>query len=271
MRVRIAKSINALEFGYGESFEISGVKIEFRPAGHVLGSAQVRLEYGGEVWVVTGDYKLDRDEVAVPYEPVECDVFISEATFALPIFNWPSESEVLADISHWWGENTALGKLSVINCYSLGKAQRLLAGLPTLHGRIFADASTERMNAVHRSAGVALPETYELTAVHAQDLAGALLLSPRFDFANLPVPAAGMSFAAASGWMQVRKFVRSRVGVRGFVLSDHPDWQGLIAAIVGTKAKRVYLTHGFSQQLARYLREQKGLSAYDLEDLREED
>ncbi|MGZ9410567.1 MAG: DNA ligase-associated DEXH box helicase, partial [Methylocystis sp.] len=110
---------------YGERRDIGEVRLSLHPAGHVLGSAQVRIEHRGEVWVASGDYKLEADGVRAPFEPVPCDVFITESTFGLPIYRWRPQSEVMADINSWWAENARAGRASVMQAYGLGKAQRL--------------------------------------------------------------------------------------------------------------------------------------------------
>lgn len=124
---------------YGDTRTINGVRVSFHPAGHILGSAQVRLEYRGEVWVVSGDYKTDPDPTCAPWEPVRCHTFITESTFGLPIYRWPSQQQVFAEINAWWAANAAAGQVSLLCAYALGKAQRLLAGLDPSIGPILTD------------------------------------------------------------------------------------------------------------------------------------
>ncbi len=252
---------------YGESITRNGVRVSLHPAGHLLGSAQVRLEHRGEVWVVSGDYKTAADPTCAPFEPVRCDCFISECTFGMPYYVWPDAAEVLADINRWWRENRDRGLTSVVLVYALGKAQRLLAGLDPAIGPILTHGAVETMNEEYRAEGVDLPPTQKATAESARTHRGqALVLAPpsvqgttwlrRFQ----PV-----SSAFASGWMRVRGNRRRRAVDRGFILSDHADWPGLLEAIDATGASHVALTHGSTQVMARWLRESRRIDARALE------
>lgn len=247
---------------YGERIVHNGVTVSLHPAGHVLGSAQVRLEHGGQVWVASGDYKVAPDRTCVPFEPVPCDVFITESTFGLPIYRWRPDEEVFAAINAWWQGNVEAGRASLLMCYSFGKAQRILSGIDPGIGPIVVHGAVEPLNRAYREAGVALPETLTVSDVKDKaDLRRALVLCP-------PGAAAGpwakrfgdFSDAFASGWMQLRGARRRGGYDRGFVLSDHADWPGLLRAIGGTGAQRVIVTHGSVPVLVRYLGEQ-GLRA----------
>ncbi|HSX60793.1 MAG TPA: ligase-associated DNA damage response exonuclease [Tahibacter sp.] len=248
---------------YGETFELGRTRVSLHPAGHVLGSAQVRVECDGAVWVVSGDYKRQPDPTCAAFEPLRCDTFVTETTFALPVYRWPDTPAVAADIHAWRAECAEAGEAAVLYCYALGKAQRLLAELAPgldrpvlLHGAIAAGVE------VYRAAGIALPPT-ELVVdqARASDYAGRLVLAPP--------SAAGSPWMRrfrraqtgfASGWMQVRGNRRRRNVDRGFVVSDHADWPALLATIEATRATRVVAMHGDSDALVRVLRE-RGLDA----------
>jgi len=236
--------------------------LSLHPAGHVLGSAQVRSEHGGQVRVASGDYKVTPDRTCAPFEPVRCDVFITESTFGLPICRWCPDDEIFADINGWWGRNVLAGRASVLTCYSFGKAQRILSGVDPSIGPIIVHGAVEPLNRAYRAAGVELPPTRMVTEIKDRaDLKRALVMCP-------PSAAAGpwmrrfgdASTAFASGWMQLRGARRRGGWDRGFVLSDHADWPGLMSAIGGTGARRIIVTHGSVPVMVRYLAEQ-GLQA----------
>ncbi len=257
----------ALEtLAWGESIDVDGVRVSFHPAGHVLGAAQIRLEHDGETWVVSGDYRLEADRSCTAFAPLRCDVFVTESTFALPIYRWKPQREVMDEMLRWWSENAEASRASVLFCYALGKAQRILAGLAdaagaSLPGVIVCHGAVEAMNRAYRASGIALPDTLVVDAVDRASLRRALVLAPP-SAARSPwlrrFGAAGDAFA--SGWMQVRGTRRRRAIDRGFVLSDHADWPGLNAAIDATGAARVVATHGYADVLVRWLRE-RGLEA----------
>jgi putative mRNA 3-end processing factor len=243
---------------WGSQITIGDVRVSFHPAGHILGSAQVRIEHNGEIWVVSGDYKRAPDPTCAAFEPVRCHTFITEATFGLPIYTWDPPSVVMTEIMDWWRDNRAEGRASVLFCYVLGKAQRILAELATratepvrLHGAMAA------MTDAYRDAGVTLASTERIgESDRGRALAGALVLAPLSArgtvwMRRLPHP----SMAFASGLMRVRGVRRQRAFDRGFVLSDHADWGALLATIAETAASRVLVTHGWSEALARFLAE----------------
>jgi putative mRNA 3-end processing factor len=247
---------------YGERIVHNGVAISLHPAGHVLGSAQVRLEHGGQVWVASGDYKVAPDRTCAPFEPVRCDVFITESTFGLPIYRWRPDDEIFADINAWWQANADAGRASVLACYSFGKAQRILSGVDAGIGAIVVHGAVEPLNRAYRAAGVALPPT--LTVDEVSDKAAlrrALVLCPPSARGSPWIRRFGeLSDAFASGWMQLRGARRRGGYDRGFVLSDHADWPGLMGAIAATGAQRVIVTHGSVPVMVRHLTEQ-GLQA----------
>jgi putative mRNA 3-end processing factor len=254
-RARLGESV-LQPLPYGERLTINGVQVSLHPAGHLLGSAQVRVEHRGEVWVVSGDYKRAPDRTCTPFEVVPCHTFITESTFGLPIFRWPSAEDVFAEINAWWRNNQAIGRASLLLGYALGKAQRLLSGLDPGIGPIYTHGAVERLVRAYREAGVALPETSYTAAATTRDWSQALILAPpsaqgtpwlrRFgDYAT----------GLASGWMQVRGTRRRRAVDRGFVLSDHVDWPDLLATIAATGAERVWVTHGYTAVVVRWLQE----------------
>ena len=241
---------------YGETLTHRGVRLSFHPAGHVLGSAQIRLEHRGRVWVVSGDYKTGPDPTCAPFEPVRCDTFVTESTFGLPIFHWAPQQQVFEAIGSWWQANAAAGRCSVLYAYSFGKAQRVLAGIDASLGPIVAHGAMTALNSAYRESGVALPPTLQATQATPAELRRALVLAPPSAQGSAWLKRFGdFSDAFASGWMQLRGTRRRRGLDRGFVLSDHADWPGLLQAIAATRAERVVVTHGYTGPLVRYLSE----------------
>jgi putative mRNA 3-end processing factor len=266
LRARLGADIALQGLAYGEAVEINGVRVSLHPAGHVLGSAQVRVEHRGHVWVASGDYftsgvEGDINATCAPFEPVRCDCFITESTFGLPIYRWRAQAQVLAEINVWWRANAEAGRASLLLGYSFGKAQRLLAGLDASIGPIVAHGAVETLNAAYRDAGVALPATQRIDDVPRDDLKRALAIAPPAVQGSAWAKRLGdASDAFASGWMQLRG-ARRRQGVdRGFVFSDHADWPGLQRAITATGAERVIVTHGYEAVMVRWLAE-RGLQA----------
>ena len=262
LRARLG-DIRLQTLDYGERLEHGGVTLSLHPAGHVLGSAQVRLEYQGEVWVASGDYKTEADGTCAPFEPVRCHCFITESTFGLPIYRWQPQAALFAEIDAWWRANQAAGRASVLFCYAFGKAQRILHGIDASIGPILAHGAMEPLNRVYREAGIALPETRYAGDIPRNDplLRQALVLAPPSAGGSTWMRRFGdYSDAFASGWMMLRGTRRRRGVDRGFVLSDHADWPGLLWAIEQSGAERVFVTHGSVNVLVRYLCEQ-GLDA----------
>jgi putative mRNA 3-end processing factor len=261
MRARLG-NINLHTSAYGEPLDVFGVKLSLHPAGHVLGSAQVRVEHQGQVWVASGDYKVAPDPSCPPFEPVKCHCFITESTFGLPIYRWQSDAQVFADIHRWWQANAQAGRSSVLCCYSFGKAQRLLSGLDESVGPLLLHGAIEPINAAYRAAGVRLANTQLLADVSERaSLARALVLCPPASATSawakrLVQP----SVAFASGWMSLRGARRRGGYDQGFALSDHADWPGLQAAIDATGCSRVIVTHGYEAVMVRHLQE-RGLQA----------
>ncbi len=263
LRTRLGQAINLQTLAYGEAITHHGVRLSLHPAGHVLGSAQVRLEHGGRVWVASGDYKTQADGTCPPFEPVACDTFITESTFGLPIYRWPTQQTLNAEINDWWRSNADAGRTSVLFCYAFGKAQRILHGVDAGIGPLVMHAAVEPLNAVYRAAGVALPPTLRVSdeGINPGMLKRALVLAPPSAQGTPWMKRFGhYSDAFASGWMQLRGTRRRRGVDRGFVMSDHADWPGLQQAIKATGAERVFVTHGSVEVMVRWLRE-NGLDA----------
>jgi putative mRNA 3-end processing factor len=240
---------------YGETRLHNGVAISLHPAGHVLGSAQVRMEHRGEVWVASGDYKVEPDNTCTAFEPVRCDTFITESTFGLPIYRWQAQAAIFADINQWWRRNADAGRCSVLFCYAFGKAQRILHGLDETIGPIVCHGAVEPLNRVYREAGVRLPATLSTADMSSKAMySNALVIAPPSAAGSLWMRRFGdYSDAFASGWMQLRGARRRRAVDRGFVLSDHADWPGLMQAIEATGAQRVMVTHGQVGTMVRWL------------------
>jgi len=242
---------------YGEAFTLGKARVSLHPAGHVLGSAQVRIEAEGQVWVVSGDYKRQPDPTCSPFEAVPCDTFITEATFGLPIYRWPAASDVARDIVSWRDHCAARGEAAILYCYALGKAQRLLAELaPFLDRPVYLHGAIAVGVDVYRQAGIALAETRRVLDAESADFAGELVLAPP-SAAGSPwlrrFRKAQQGFA--SGWMRLRGNRRRRNMDRGFILSDHADWPDLLRTIRETGASRVIATHGDTYALVRILNE----------------
>lgn len=248
---------------YGEPIRLGEAQVSFHPAGHVLGSAQVRIEAGGEVWVVSGDYKRAPDPTCAPFEPLRCDVFVTEATFGLPLYRWDEPSRVAEEVLEWWEGNRGTGVASVLFCYAMGKAQRVLAELARLTDRsVLTHGAVETLVELYREAGVRLlPTTHVAEPTRGRSFAGALVLAPPSAAGSPWMRRFGRCETAfASGWMRIRGTRRRRGHDRGFVLSDHADWPALLRTIEETGARRILVSHGYADELARFLRE-RGLRA----------
>ncbi|WP_127845970.1 ligase-associated DNA damage response exonuclease [Psychroflexus aestuariivivens] len=241
---------------YGETFTINNVKFSLHPAGHIVGSSQVRVEYKGEVWVCSGDYKTEDDGVSTPFEPIKCHTFITECTFGLPAFKWKSQTEVMSEINNWWKENKTEERTSVLFGYSLGKAQRLLKHLDTDIGEIYTHGAIENMTDVLRLM-IDFPSTKLITKeTTKKELNGNLVLAPPSAHGSTWIrKMVPFVTASASGWMTFRSARRRRAIDKGFVMSDHCDWDGLLSSIKATKCEKVICTHGYTEIFSKYLRE----------------
>ena len=261
LRSRLGSEAKLQGLKYGEVLRLGRAELSLHPAGHLLGSAQVRLAVDGQVWVVSGDYRVDVDRTATAFAPVPCHVFVTESTFGLPLYRWQPQSEIARDIAEWWAVNAAAGRASVLTAYSLGKAQRVLAALQDhgVAGEIVVHGAVAAINAVYAEAGISLPPCVSADAV--VDRQRCLVVCPPSAVGSPWIRRFGdASTAMVSGWMQVRGQRRRRGFERGFVLSDHADWPGLLQAIAATGASRVLVTHGQVPTLVRWLRDQ-GLEA----------
>ncbi|AWI24690.1 ligase-associated DNA damage response exonuclease [Flavobacterium pallidum] len=248
--------INVTGKSWNETFLVNGVKFSLHPAGHIVGSSQVRVEYKGEVWVFTGDYKTEDDGISQPYEVLKCDTFITECTFGLPAFNWLPQKDVFCDINNWWAENKAEGQTSILFGYTLGKAQRLMKHLDTSIGKIYTHGAVENMTEVLRSI-VKLPETTLITsATKKEELLGNIVIAPPSAHGSPWIrKMTPFVTGTASGWMAFRGARARRAIDKGFVLSDHCDWYSLLDSIKATGAEKVICTHGYSDIFSKYLRE----------------
>lgn len=266
LRRRLGAEASLQGVAYGERIEHNGVGITLYPAGHLLGSAQVCVEQGGERWVVSGDYKWEPDSTCEPFEPVPCHTFITESTFGLPIYRWPRQAEVFAQINQWWRRNQEQGRTSMLFAYALGKAQRLLAGLESSIGPILVHGAVAPLVQCYREAGIALPEVLPASPENAKAHKGrAMVVAPPSAMGTPWMRKfQPYSTAFASGWMQIRGTRRRRALDRGFVISDHVDWIGLQQAVHVTGAARIGVTHGYTSAMVRWLREQ-GYEAWAIE------
>lgn len=242
---------------WGDMLNINGVKVSFHPAGHMIGSSQIRLEYNNKVWVFSGDYKVENDGLSGEFEPIKCDTFITESTFGLPIYNWKPQSEIFSNIKDWILKNKEQGKASIILAYSLGKAQRILKPLSEVTNVIYAHGAVYNMHMALVNAGWKLPALERITyETPKEKLKNAVIIAP---------PSAENSawmkrftpyaIGYCSGWMQVRGNVRRKNVDGGFVISDHADWDGLLQAVKATDASKVFVTHGYQAAFSRYLNE----------------
>lgn len=261
-RLGVDISVEALE--YDQSKYVNGVKLSLHPAGHIIGSAQVRVEYNGFVSVVSGDYKTEDDGISTPLEIVQCNEFVTESTFGLPIYNWLSQDEIFEDVKHWININRQHEKTSILIAYSLGKAQRLMKGLEG-HAKIFVHSSIDRLNQAIESAGITLPQTAIWNAELKSEVQGNIvILPPSLLGTNMIKKIPNGAVAVCSGWMQVRGNRRWQSVDAGFAISDHADWQGLLDTIKATGTEKVYVTHGYTATFSKYLNE-LGIAAAEVQ------
>jgi len=242
---------------YGQTRQIGDATVSFHPAGHVPGSAQIKVEVSGEIWVVSGDYKTENDGLSDPFEPVACHSFITECTFGMPVFDWQPQAAVMAQINDWWANNAAEGRTSVLGAYALGKAQRLLVHLNPDIGPILSHTAIAKTNDILDRQSILTNNSIQVTAnLDVKKLPGALVLAPPSALGSAWLRRFGpVSEAVVSGWMRLRGVRRRRNAERGFVLSDHADWKGLLQAVRATGAENIYTTHGYTDVFSRYLNE----------------
>ncbi|MEX1188674.1 MAG: ligase-associated DNA damage response exonuclease [Bacteroidia bacterium] len=258
LRLRLGKSINLSTVNYNEEIHINGVKFSFYPAGHIIGSSQIRVEYKGEVWVYSGDYKLENDGFSTPFESVKCHTFITESTFGLPVYRWKPQDEVFSEMNSWWKSNSEQGICTVIVAYSLGKAQRILKHLDKSIGQVFTHSAITAMHSALRDSGFDLPPTVGISEKKISDYdvqGGLILVPPAATSAAWLRKHEPYATGIASGWMGIRGSRRRMSVDRGFVLSDHADWPSLNRAVKDSGAERVIVTHGYKSAFSKWLRE----------------
>lgn len=261
----MGQSINIQSVPFNETVYINGVQFSFHPAGHIIGSAQIRVEHKGEIWVASGDYKIEDDGLCEAFEPIKCHAFITESTFGLPIYKWKPQATITKEINDWWQSNKAAGKTSILGGYSLGKAQRLLQMLDPSIGPIYTHGAVENINEVLRNQGIQLHHTIRVTQqLKRKAAAGSMVICPPgFLRTSWIKKFTEATTAIGSGWMRLNRAKKNRSVDKGFVLSDHADWEGLNQAIKATEAEKVYVTHGYTAIFSKWLNEQ-GIDATEV-------
>lgn len=242
---------------WNESLQMNGVKVSLHPAGHIIGSSQIRIEHNGEVWVVSGDYKIENDGLSGSFEPVKCHTFITESTFGLPVYKWKPQEQLFQQLQEWIIRNQQEGVCSVIFAYSLGKAQRVLQAVAPVASTVFVHGAVWNVQEALSQTGIVLPPVNRVTADTPKEaLKGAVVIAPS-SAQDSPWLKKFKPFkmAICSGWMQVRGHARRQHTDAGFALSDHADWNGLLSAVKATGASKVFTTHGFQSAFSRYLNE----------------
>lgn len=270
LRLRVGREAPIRTLKWGEPLELGSARLSLHPAGHILGSAQVRVETEEGVLVVTGDHNASHAHgAAEAFEPVPCDLLVTESTFGLPVYQWPDPESVMHQVHRWWRENQQKGRTSILPAYPLGKTQRLLQALDSSIGPVAVSEAGRAFLPAYEAAGVRLPRVLSLDEAAVAELKGRglVLISYSGQEPALLKRLRPLSYGAASGWMQIRGVRRSRDGDRGFVLSDHSDWHGLLRCVRESGARRVGVTHGQTELFARFLREVAGLEAFTLQTL----
>lgn len=257
LQLRLGEN-NYQTIGWNDPIFINGIKISLHPAGHIIGSSQVKIENNGEVWVVSGDYKTEDDGLSGKFEPVRCNVFITESTFGLPIYKWNPQDEVYNNIINWISKNKENGKTSVLLAYSLGKAQRVLQAIKETTQTIFAHGAVFNMQKMLIDQGWDLTPVERITPETPKELLkGSIVIAPpSADGTPWMKKFNPHSVGVCSGWMQVRGNARRRNVDAGFPLSDHADWNGLLETIRATGAEKLFVTHGFQSAFSRYCNEE---------------
>lgn len=255
MHLRLGADINLQTVDFNTPITINGVKVTFHPAGHIIGSAQIRVEYEGEVWVFSGDYKTEDDGISGAFEPIKCHTFITESTFGLPVYRWKPQPQIFSEINNWWDRNKAAGKNSMLFCYSLGKAQRVLQYLDKEIGNIYAHTSVYNAQKALIDAGQDLYPVEHWANMKDKEKGIMIVATPSAQNTPWTKRFEPVVDGVCSGWMQVRGAQRRRNADAGFALSDHADWNGLLSAVKATGAQKVFVTHGFQSTFARYLNE----------------
>jgi len=269
IKARLGKNISVQTIGYGESITMNGVRVSLHPAGHVFGSAQIRLELDGEIWAVSGDYKIEVDNVSEPFEPIPCHTFITECTFGLPVYHWPEQQSEYDRINNWWRGNREDGVTGILFAYSLGKAQRIIQNIDSSIGTIYVHKTISQMNEAIRSCGHKFPKTITIAeSTTSEEIRGNLIIAPpSFTAGNSLRDLHPFSLAAASGWVQTGRNMSDGSTDIGFVLSDHSDWNGLMETIKNTGAEHVVTMHGYTTAFTRRLNE-LGIRSIEIDELR---
>ena len=267
IKKRVGENVNIKPFDYGEEFKVNGINISFHPSGHILGSSQIRFIFAEEKWLITGDFKLQKDETCKKYEIVKTDYLISECTFGLPIFKWDETKKIAINISNWITNSP--DKTSLLFCYSLGKAQRLLNEISktNFEGNIYSHGSIHKMNNCYRQLGICIKDTIKIENKKKIDqLKGNLiLLPPSLSKGSYLKNFKNIQTAFASGWMSIRA-LRNRSGYdKGFAISDHADWDGILEVVKKSEAKNVFFHHGDSEALSKYLSEKESINVLSFE------
>ncbi len=270
LKYRLGQNIKLETLSYDEHVLINGVDFSLHPAGHIIGSAQIRLEYRGEVWVVSGDYKIENDTFCTPFEPIRCHTFITESTFGLPVYHWKNQAAVMDEVHDWWQSNQQQNKASLLSAYSLGKAQRILVNLDLNVGPVYLHGAIYNTNEVLRNSGHPLPLISKFTSdISEEEIKKSLIIAPPSAIqSSWSKRLKNFSNGVASGWMAIRGMKRRRAADRGFIISDHADWDGLNRAVSATGAEKVYVTHGYTSVFSRWL-EERGIEAHEVDTLYE--
>lgn len=264
LKHRIGKDISIESLAYNQPKIINGVNVSFFPAGHIIGSAQIRLEYKGYIVVFSGDYKTQPDFITSPYEPVKCNEFITESTFGLPIYKWKSEVELQTALQNWIYQNQQNNRTSVFFGYSLGKAQRIMKLIENTD-KIFVHSAIHNLNNAISESGIPLPKSTLITTdFNKNDVQNKIvILPPALLGSRMLKKIPNAATAICSGWMHIRGNRRWKGVDAGFAVSDHADWEGLLTAVKATEAEKVYVTHGSQAVFSKYLNE-IGIEAHEL-------
>lgn len=266
LRLRLGADINVQTLPYNQILNVGGVNISMHPAGHILGSAQIRLEYKGEIWVISGDYKINDDGLSTPFEPVKCHHFITESTFGLPVYNFRPCSEIYHEVNDWCTKNATAGYNSVLIAYSLGKSQNILRHLNVQPEKIFLHGAVFNINEAYRKIGIDFPGRWLSREIDKKELQGAVIVAP-----NSVVGTTWLKrvhpyrLGICSGWMALRGARRRAGADKGFVLSDHCDFEQLNTAIKSTGAENIYVTHGYQNIYSKWLQSEYALNAVELQ------
>ena len=265
LQSRIGQDISLETLAYGEYKTINGIKLSLHPAGHIIGSAQIRLEHEGFVSVVAGDYKTEDDGITTPIEIVKCNEFVTESTFGLPIYNWLTQQQIFNELKNWISLNQSKNKTSIFIAYSLGKAQRLMKAIEGI-APVFVHSSIQKLNTAIESTGIKLPscrlwnDEVDKTILQGN----IIILPPSLLGTNVIKKIPNGATAICSGWMHVRGSRRWQSVDAGFAISDHADWNGLLSTVKTTGAEKVFVTHGYTATFSKYLNE-IGLDAQEVQ------